>query len=30
VERGAQATDTVASLIRQVAKKGGGSEPVSL
>ena len=30
VERGAQATETVASLLRKVAQKGGGSEPISL
>jgi small subunit ribosomal protein S16 len=30
IENGAKATETVASLVRQVAKKGGGSEPVNL
>ncbi len=30
IEHGAIATDTVSSLVRQVVKKGGGSEPVSL
>jgi small subunit ribosomal protein S16 len=30
VERGAQASETVASLVRRVVKQGGGSEPVSL